>query len=105
MKFKSKMTNLKNEVKSKLKTIFTMICTFTILTSTYVYADTFDNITAEIAKWAIRIGGLLAFVGAITFGMAFQSEDAGGKRRGILEFVGGLIVAGFAVGYKSIFGL
>ncbi len=105
MKFKSKINNCKEVIKSKGAAIFTMVCTFTILTSKYVYADTFDNITAEISKWVIRIGGLLAFIGAVTFGMALQSEDAGGKRRGILEFTAGLIVAGFAVSYKSLFGL
>ena len=100
-----KVKNILKELRDKIKNTTIMVGTLMILLSPYVYADTFDNVTAEIAKWAIRLGGLLAFVGAITFGMAFQSEDAGGKRRGVLEFVGGLIVAGFAVGYKTIFGL
>lgn len=105
MKIFSKINSLKSVIKSKLKTMSIMVSTFLVLSSTYVYADTFDNVTSEIAKWAIRLGGLLAFWGGIQVAMAFQSEDAGGKRRGVLELVGGLMVVGFAIGYKQIFNL
>ncbi len=93
------------KLKSKIAVTTLMLGSFIILANEYVYADVFDNVTAEIAKWAIRIGGLLAFIGVLQFAMAFQSEDAGGKRRGILEFTAGLMVVGFAMGYRTIFGL
>lgn len=96
----------KKKVKSKFKAFMFSLAVAIFLSSTeFVYADAFDNVTAEISKWAIRLGGLLAFYGGIQVAMGMQSEDAGSKRRGVLELVGGLMVVGFAIGYRTIFGL
>lgn len=89
----------------RIKKIMLSFAVVMVLLSIDAYASTFDNVTKEISNWAVKLGGLLALWGGIQIGLGFQSEDAGAKRRGVLELIGGLMVVAFAIGYKTIFGL
>ena len=52
-----------------------------------------------IVPWVSRLGGLLIFIGVIEFGIAFKSDDAEGKTKGIRFVIAGCIV--FAVSMSS----
>lgn len=64
----------------------------------------FDTIVNFFVKWIQRVGGVVAFVGAVMFALAIKNNDAEQKQAGLLT-----IVAGFAVmavcGVLSAFGL
>lgn len=97
--------NIVKKINILIRKVSYLILIMNVVFTKHIYADTFDNVTGFVAGWVARIGGLVAFIGAIQFVMALQQEDAGAKRRGILEFSGGVMVVALALGYKSIFGL
>lgn len=49
----------------------------------------FSTIVSFFAKWMGRVGGLVAFVGAIMFALAIKNNDAEQKQAGLLTLVGG----------------
>lgn len=55
----------------------------------------FNNIIEFFADWIGRIGLVVAFVGAIMFGLAIKNEDAEAKTRGLMTLASGFVV--FAV--------
>ncbi len=55
----------------------------------------FNNIIGFFATWIGRIGLVVAFVGAIMFGLAIKNDDADAKTRGLMTLVSGIVV--FAV--------
>lgn len=62
------------------------------------------NQTVSIfVKWIGRIGGLVAFVGAIMFAFAFKNKDADAKETALWTFGSGFIVAAIC-GAAHIFG-
>lgn len=52
----------------------------------------FVNLVGFFAKWIGRIGLVVAFVGAVLFGLAVKQEDAEGKQRGLMTLASGFIV-------------
>lgn len=55
----------------------------------------FGNVVGFFATWIGRIGLVVAFVGAIMFGLAIKNDDADGKTRGLMTLISGFVV--FAV--------
>lgn len=66
-------------------------------------AASFDTVVAFIVTWVQRIGGVIAFVGAIQFGMAFKNDDADGKTRGLMTLASGFIVIAICIAYNQLF--
>lgn len=52
----------------------------------------FNNVIGFFADWIGRIGLVVAFVGAIMFGLAIKNDDADGKTRGLMTLVSGFVV-------------
>lgn len=52
----------------------------------------FNNIIGFMAKWIGRIGLVIAFVGAVMFGLAIKNDDADGKQRGLMTLGAGFVV-------------
>lgn len=52
-----------------------------------------------IIPWIQRMGGVVILIGAVEFGLAFKSDDAEGKTRGMRTIIAGCIV--MAVGASS----
>ena len=52
-----------------------------------------------ILPWITRLGGVVILIGAVEFGLAFKSDDAEGKTRGMRTIIAGCIVT--AVGLSS----
>lgn len=66
------------------------------LTPTMAFAastDTIDVFVAEIGKWLVKIGVVIAMVGGIMFALGWQREDAEGKSRGLLTLMAGFMIA------------
>ena len=55
----------------------------------------FDQVIIFFASWIGRIGLVVAFVGAVMFGLSIKNEDAEAKTRGLMTMVSGFVV--FAV--------
>lgn len=58
-----------------------------------------DAVIGFILPWITRLGGVVILIGAIEFGLAFKSDDAEGKTRGMRTIIAGCIVT--AVGASS----
>lgn len=52
-----------------------------------------------ILPWIQRLGGAVVLIGAVEFGLAFKSDDAEGKTKGLRTIIAGIIV--IAVGLSS----
>ncbi len=52
----------------------------------------FNTVVKFFADWIGRIGLVVAFVGGVMFGLAFKSDDAEGKTRGLQTLAAGFIV-------------
>lgn len=75
-----------------------------------IMADTTDaetmwtNVTDLIAKWVLRLGGVIFFVGGVMFGLGWKSDDAEQKSRGISTMIAGAIVMALAGSATLFFG-
>ena len=65
----------------------------------------FDNIMNWLSGWIGKIGIILTLWGGIQIAFSVSNEDAGQKRKGILEAVSGLMVMALAYGYRAIIGI
>ena len=56
-------------------------------------ADTsYTSVVNFFVTWIRRIGALVAFVGAVMFGLAIKNNDAEQKQQGLLTMVAGFVV-------------
>ena len=66
-------------------------------------AGSFNSVVSFIVTWVQRIGGVIGFIGAIQFGMAFKNDDADGKTRGLMTLASGFIVIAICIAYDTLF--
>lgn len=64
----------------------------------------YTTVVNMFITWFRRIGALVAFVGAVMFGLAIKNNDADQKQNGLLTMVAGFVVVAICVG-SSMFGL
>lgn len=65
--------------------------------------DEWNQVAAFFVKWIGRIGGLIGFIGAIMFAVAFKQNDADGKEKALWTLGAGFMVAAIC-GAAHIFG-
>lgn len=53
---------------------------------------TFNEVINFFADWIGRIGLIVAFVGAVMFGLAIKNDDADAKTRGLMTMASGFVV-------------
>ncbi len=58
----------------------------------------------DFARWISRVGGLVAFIGAIKFALSIKSEDAREQLQAALIMVSGFMIQA-AIGNLGVFGL
>lgn len=58
--------------------------------------DLWTSMTNLIETWVTRMGGVVMFVGGVTFGLGWKSDDAEQKSRGISTLIAGAIVTAVA---------
>lgn len=61
--------------------------------------EKWNGVIGFILPWIQRLGGVVILIGAVEFGLAFKSDDAEGKTKGLRTVIAGCIV--FAVGLSS----
>ena len=62
-----------------------------------------SDLTTLISKWVTRLGGVVMFVGGVTFGLGWKSDDAEQKSRGISTLIAGAIVTAVAAMASTFF--
>lgn len=81
---------------SRRNIIIPMVAVIIIMTPTIVFADDGDTewkfLTDLISKWGKRIGGALALIGGIEFGLGWKDDRADQRTQGLRMAVSGLIV-------------
>lgn len=104
LKYNNKATEVLEETKNTnfTKKVPKFIATFcgtsliSIISPMTVFAastDSIDTFVAEIGKWLIKIGVVVAMVGGVMFALGWQREDSEGKSRGLLTIMAGFMVA------------
>lgn len=104
---KNKMNKVTNWIKAKAteiksKTIRAALLAYATFAPVNVVGAAEDKWNAVIdflLPWIQRLGGVVILIGAIEFGLAFKSDDAEGKTKGLRTVIAGCIV--FAVGLSA----
>lgn len=100
-----KNTNKAAKLFVTLSTIAVTVAACTIVASAAGTAEaTYQNTINYFITWTRRVGGMLAFVGAIMFGFAIKNEDAERKQTGLITMVSGFVVAALCLA-SSMFNL
>lgn len=113
---KKGVVSLLERVQGKAKEIFTwlyavMFVNVLMPINAYAteptYTDTnsknaWNTVMNFILTWVPRIGLVVLFVGAIEFALAFKSEDAEGKTKGLRTIIAGAMVVAIPVALKSL---
>lgn len=96
-----------NEIKNKVKIVLIIVLS-SFFTSVTTYANDgvtqYNNVLDWVLAWIGRIGIVIAVWGAVQIGLSFSTEDAGQRRKGILELISGLMVMAIGFGAKTIIG-
>ncbi len=81
-----------------------------LLTMTNVYATSSSNTSSIdtfidfICDWLLKIGGVVALIGAVMFALGWQREDAEGKSRGLMTMMAGFMIVAISQA-PGMFGL
>lgn len=108
---KSTATTIKNTIKNKATSVVTwarekklqaLMLVYAVLSPmglTYGADAKWNAMISFILPWISRLGGVVLLIGAVEFGLAFKSDDAEGKTKGMRTAIAGCIV--IAVGLSS----
>ena len=58
--------------------------------------SSFKTVIEFFVKWIGRIGGVVAFVGAVMFALAIKNNDAEAKQSALLTMIAGFVAAAVA---------
>lgn len=107
-----KKNNLVVKIKQVGKKVVSLtniiFCGF-ILSMNSVYAEgsntsSIDGFITFICDWLLKIGGVVALIGAVMFALGWQRDDAEGKSRGLMTMMAGFMVIAISQS-KGLFGL
>ncbi len=91
-----------------IKTVSFVVALTFVATSAYAAGeagmDSFDKVIGVLAKWAGRVGLVVAFFGGIQTALGFKNDDADAKVRGMKTLAAGFMVFGISESL-SLFGL
>lgn len=96
-----------NDKVNKFK-ISVLTALMSIMSAINVYAvdgeAQYDNVVSWILGWVGKIGILVTIYGAVQIASSFSTEDAGQRRKGILELISGLMLLAIGYGARTIIG-
>lgn len=103
-KINNKIRGLKENIKgmtlkNKISAILLSYAIFAPMNLTYAADAKWNAMINFILPWISRLGGVVLLIGAVEFGLAFKSDDAEGKTKGMRTAIAGCIV--IAVGLSS----
>ena len=99
----SKLNNALTRCKKAIMAMCTLVIALATVSTPVLAANTTDisNIIDSVISflaWGVGgIGGFLALFGIVTLGIGFSGDNASEKQKGIIGFVGGIIVIGAAI--------
>lgn len=102
IKFKEEVRKFevaKWEFYRKIQLFLLMYATLTPIPCVGAAEAKWNAVIDFLVPWVQRLGGAVIFIGAIEFGIAFKTDDAEAKTRGMRTVVAGCIV--IAVGLSS----
>ncbi len=88
--------------------VITLLISVISTVSVYATVDgeaQYNNVVNWVLGWLGRIGILAGIWGLSQIAMSFSSEDAGQRRKGILELISGLMLLAIGYGGMSILGV
>ncbi len=108
MKKNNLVVKTKNLFKKVVSSLNIVLCSV-ILGVTNVHAagsntSSIDGFITFICDWLLKIGGVVALIGAVMFALGWQRDDAEGKSRGLMTMMAGFMVVAISQS-KGLFGL
>ncbi len=108
MKKNNLLVKIKNSVKRVISSLNIVLCSL-ILGTTSVHAansntSSIDGFITFVCDWLLKIGGVVALIGAVMFALGWQRDDAEGKSRGLMTMMAGFMVVAISQS-KGLFGL
>ncbi|WP_035796331.1 hypothetical protein [Clostridium akagii] len=73
---------------------FTSVCA----TSVGLASADFSTLTTLIVTWTTRVGGVVAFVGAIMFALGWRNDDPGEMIKGAKTCIAGIMIVAISQG-------
>jgi len=97
-------------MKIKKIRISVMSILMSIISSINVYATVdgeaqYNNVVDWVLGWVGKIGILVGLYGLVQIATSFSTEDAGQRRKGILELISGLMLLAIGYGGRAIIGV
>lgn len=96
MKDLKKQQRFEANVRKSFKVVSTIVVLMTATTLPVMADDAtqaINNLTALVCNIVSAIGIMLALWGVVQFGLSFSSHDPSQKNTGLLQLVGGILVA------------
>lgn len=108
MKNNNILLKVKKAVKKTVSSLNVIVCSL-ILSASSVYAagsntSSIDGFISFVCDWLLKIGGVVALIGAVMFALGWQRDDAEGKSRGLMTMMAGFMVIAISQS-KGLFGL
>lgn len=108
MKNNNILLKVKKAVKKTVSSLNVIVCSL-ILSTNSVYAagsntSSIDGFISFVCDWLLKIGGVVALIGAVMFALGWQRDDAEGKSRGLMTMMAGFMVIAISQS-KGLFGL
>ncbi len=108
MKKNNLVVRFKQAGKKVVSLMNIVFCGF-ILSMNSVHAEgsntsSIDGFITFICDWLLKIGGVVALIGAVMFALGWQRDDAEGKSRGLMTMMAGFMVIAISQS-KGLFGL
>lgn len=108
MKKNNLLAKAKNSFRKVVSSLNIVLCSV-ILSTTSVHAagsntDSIDGFITFVCDWLLKIGGVVALIGAVMFALGWQRDDAEGKSRGLMTMMAGFMVIAISQS-KGLFGL
>ena len=102
---------MKKKIKNILKKVvssFNIVVCGLIFSMNSVLAEgsstnSIDGFITFVCDWLLKIGGVVALIGAVMFALGWQRDDAEGKSRGLMTMMAGFMVIAISQS-KGIFG-
>lgn len=103
------MTNRGKAIITRAVVYVNTLCAGLLLSMNSVHAvnsntGSIDSFITFVCDWLLKIGGVVAMVGAVMFALGWQRDDTEGKSRGLMTMMAGFMVAAISQA-PSIFGL
>lgn len=103
------MIGKKNCEKLNMFKMWTLAIMMSIMSAVNVYAvdgeAQYDNVVDWVLGWVSKIGILVGLYGLVQIANSFSTEDAGQRRKGILELISGLMLLAIGYGGRTIIGV